>query len=1193
MKSSSSPMRRYSTIGLYVFLLFGVLVTTANAASTLTRTSSFTYHPSNGLLLKEIVEPDNSTLCVVTEYVYDTFGNKTSSTVRNCNKSTGEAAAPTGDAVVSNRVSTNAYDSRGQFAIESSNALKQSESRSFDARFGSLTQLVGPNGLATNWTYDGFGRKTSETRSDGTVTTWAYAMCSGCGDLVNASYTITTTTTGAPASVVYYDGLDRPIREQSVGFDGVSIINVDTVYDDLGRVSQKSKPYYAGQNIYWARFSYDSLGRVVTETSPEGTKTTIQYSGLSTRVTNAKGQTEAKVKNARGQLVSVTNALGNTLTYSYDPSGNLLTTTDPKGNVTTLTYDLKGRKTAMADPDMGTWLYRYDALGQLVGQTDAKGQISTIAYDLLGRVIKRSEPDLVSNWYYDKKSDGTPCGKSIGKLCEAKADNGYRRVHSYDMLGRPDSTATTLDATYVGSVSYDSLGRLATKTWPTGFAVKYQYTSLGYLQAIRNNSDDSLYWQANTRDAEGHLLSQTQGNNVLTQRTYNPAGGQLTGILAGAGNGVQNLSYSYDVLGNLSSRQDNVTTSQESFTYDDLNRLTTYSLQGPGASGIVTRTVSYDSIGNITAKSDAGNYFYAPNTPVHAATGVTGGAAKTYAFTYDKNGNLIYTAINNPGTGQTVVRTETYTSYNMPNNLTQTVPGQSGNISIGFVYGPEHQRTKQVSSVNGTTFYLNSPDSQGLEFEKDVKSSGTENKHYISAGGQVVALYTTNSNGTQSLRYFHYDHLGSNSVITDEAGVVLERLAYDPWGKRQYANAGIAPDGYSPVSTDRGFTMHEHLDEMGIVHMNGRVYDPTLGLFMSADPYIQAPDNLLSYNRYAYCIGNPLVCVDPSGYNWWSKNITKPFAKAMNNPVVRLVVTVAVAYFTGYYMDGVFASAGLSGTSLSIANGAASGFAGSYVGSGGNLRAAVAGGLTGGAFGYVGSLGLAGAQAIGAHAAVGCLSASISGGDCQSGALSAGFGKLATINMPGFVSGNRAFEMAYVSVAGGTASVLGGGKFANGAQTAAFGYLFNYCMHSTTGCWIQKGMNALKIVGGSASFAVGMATCGATFGLGCAAAVESGNQVIEGATYFTTPGAEEGFKPSKAVLRSAFGNDMGAHINTGLEVGTALQNAGAPVALKGFHLFRPDMSTRIEQMGAAQLGIAAGSTAGKLLNDPYYKDQLR
>ena len=136
-------------------------------------------------------------------------------------------------------------------------------------------------------------------------------------------------------------------------------------------------------------------------------------------------------------------------------------------------------------------------------------------------------------------------------------------------------------------------------------------------------------------------------------------------------------------------------------------------------------------------------------------------------------------------------------------------------------------------------------------------------------------------------------------------------------------------------------------------------------------------------------------------------------------------------------------------------------------------------------------------------------------------------------------------------------------------------------------------MNALKIAGGSAGFVVGMATCGATMGLGCAAAVESGNQIIEGATYFANAGAEEGFKPSKSILQSMFGESAGSHINTGLEVGTALQNAGAPVALKGFSLFRPDMSTRIEQMGTFQLGVTAGSTAGKLVSDPYYKDQLK
>jgi RHS repeat-associated protein len=68
--------------------------------------------------------------------------------------------------------------------------------------------------------------------------------------------------------------------------------------------------------------------------------------------------------------------------------------------------------------------------------------------------------------------------------------------------------------------------------------------------------------------------------------------------------------------------------------------------------------------------------------------------------------------------------------------------------------------------------------------------------------------------------------------------------------------------------------MHEHIDEMGIINMNGRIYDPFIGRFMSADPYIQARSDLQSYNRYAYVRNNPLNKTDPSGYNWISKIAT-------------------------------------------------------------------------------------------------------------------------------------------------------------------------------------------------------------------------------------------------------------------------------------------------------------------------------
>jgi RHS repeat-associated protein len=68
--------------------------------------------------------------------------------------------------------------------------------------------------------------------------------------------------------------------------------------------------------------------------------------------------------------------------------------------------------------------------------------------------------------------------------------------------------------------------------------------------------------------------------------------------------------------------------------------------------------------------------------------------------------------------------------------------------------------------------------------------------------------------------------------------------------------------------------MHEHIDEMGIINMNGRIYDPLIGRFMSADPYIQARSDLQSYNRYAYVRNNPLNKTDPSGFNWISKIAT-------------------------------------------------------------------------------------------------------------------------------------------------------------------------------------------------------------------------------------------------------------------------------------------------------------------------------
>jgi len=122
-------------------------------------------------------------------------------------------------------------------------------------------------------------------------------------------------------------------------------------------------------------------------------------------------------------------------------------------------------------------------------------------------------------------------------------------------------------------------------------------------------------------------------------------------------------------------------------------------------------------------------------------------------------------------------------------------------------------------------------------------------------------------NGTTDTTYYiHKDYLGSYDVITDEQRNVLERLSFDPWGRRRNPTDWTFNNVPASHLFDRGYTGHEHLDIFGLINMNGRVYDPWLGRFLSPDPFVQSPGYSQSYNRYSYCLNNPLKYTDPSGY---------------------------------------------------------------------------------------------------------------------------------------------------------------------------------------------------------------------------------------------------------------------------------------------------------------------------------------
>ncbi|MEX2964821.1 RHS repeat-associated core domain-containing protein, partial [Microbulbifer sp. TYP-18] len=117
-------------------------------------------------------------------------------------------------------------------------------------------------------------------------------------------------------------------------------------------------------------------------------------------------------------------------------------------------------------------------------------------------------------------------------------------------------------------------------------------------------------------------------------------------------------------------------------------------------------------------------------------------------------------------------------------------------------------------------------------------------------------------------RYLLRDHLGSLDVVTDATGAVTEQLSFDPWGQRRQPHNWRDALSSTQLTnildiTPRGFTGHESLDRMGLIHMNGRIYDPLLGRFVQADPNIDGTTSSQGYNRYSYVHNNPLAFTDP------------------------------------------------------------------------------------------------------------------------------------------------------------------------------------------------------------------------------------------------------------------------------------------------------------------------------------------
>lgn len=274
---------------------------------------------------------------------------------------------------------------------------------------------------------------------------------------------------------------------------------------------------------------------------------------------------------------------------------------------------------------------------------------------------------------------------------------------------------------------------------------------------------------------------------------------------------------------------------EEHFTYDHLNRLT-----GIWLNNQRTGWMDYDPYGRMTDKTTDNTLAF--SDAVYNAT------AKPHAIDQaDVNA------------GSFCEQAVTYTCFDKVKTVNQ------GNNTLEYTYGYDRQRIFLYEFVNNTERLKRYVGNCEFVFPPVEDVTAVKALTYLSSPIGVFAVMEKQGN-VETIHYVLKDNLGSWTTITDSVGNVEQELSFDAWGNRRDPETWQTSSQLPAPMFDRGFTGHEHLYAFGLINMNGRMYDPQMSSFLSVDAYVQSPDNSQSFNRYAYCLNNPLKYTDPSGW---------------------------------------------------------------------------------------------------------------------------------------------------------------------------------------------------------------------------------------------------------------------------------------------------------------------------------------
>ena len=751
-----------------------------------------------------------------TEYVGDSLASmhvrlKTKWTYDDCGNVTSEKQAPYNATTFIGKTYT--YDAIGKHILSSTDEFGLTTTYSGYNKFGKPETISDHMGRITADTYDAWGNLISRSYPDGSSETTELAW-GGKG-----IYYVLKSDSKKPAERIDYDAAGRAVRAGTARPDAQWSF-IDSEYGYNGKVSRQSLPFSGTTASLWNTYEYDEYSRPVSYSGASGENISWSYDKSSTTETR-NGLSVTRKSNARGEIVSITDP-GGKISYSLRPDGQPSEISVSNGGTTVFKYDVYGNRTEISDPSAGiqkdSLIYNADG-SSTARHTNPHGTITTYT-DRFGRITKKVITGEYTTEYTYSTSNPT-------LLLSEVSSNGTIRHFTYDSFDRIASLKETvpdgkwLETTYsytadgnIASVGYESQdGWIATE--------EYGYAN-GHNTLI--SVDSVPVMQLNSVNEFLNPTSVTTGDIT---RTYSYSQfGQPSGRTMGE---VMDFSYRFDQSrGNLTARTDNVRGGSESFTYDVMDRLT----------GIGDRAVTYSPNGNIILIEDVGELAYMDSGHPYRVTqlALTGDAV--------------------PAAPQSII----FTSYQRPAQITE-----SGR-NAAFTYNGAGGRVKMYLAEDAenilTRYYI------GDRYELDVTPDGNTERLYV--GGNAYGapmVYVRENDSDWTLYNIGRDYLGSITHIATADGNLVEEYSYDPWGRlRDPETLEIYTPGEEPeLFLGRGYTGHEHLTGFGLINMNARLYDPVIGRFISPDPYVQDAESTQGFNRYSYCLNNPLRYSDESG----------------------------------------------------------------------------------------------------------------------------------------------------------------------------------------------------------------------------------------------------------------------------------------------------------------------------------------